>query len=83
MKKTMTFEAAMKQLQEIVDKLEQGNESLDASLKLFEQGSALTTFCYEKLHHAEQKIREISQLEPSRQAGEGGGQDEAAVHPAD
>jgi exodeoxyribonuclease VII small subunit len=63
----MSFEAAMKKLEEIVDKLENGGESLDNSLKLFEEGSALTSFCYEKLKNAEQKVRQISELEDTEE----------------
>ena len=54
MNKNMTFETAMNKLNEIVAKLESGTQSLNASLKLFEQGSELTAFCYSKLQHAEQ-----------------------------
>lgn len=67
MNKNMSFEAAMKKLEEIVDKLENGGESLDNSLKLFEEGSALTSFCYEKLKNAEQKVRQISELEDTEE----------------
>ena len=63
MNKTMTFETAMKKLAEIVEKLESGSLSLEESLKLFEEGSALSAHCYQKLEQAEQKIREIDGLE--------------------
>ena len=72
MNKNMTFETAMNKLNEIVAKLESGTQSLDASLKLFEQGSELTAFCCGKLQHAGQKIKEITQMEQelSEKAGE-------------
>lgn len=60
MNKNMSFETAMNKLNEIVAKLENGTESLESSLKLFEQGSELTAFCYEKLQNAEQKIKLIT-----------------------
>ena len=63
MNKNMTFESAMGKLEEIVQKLESGNESLEGSLKLFEEGSALASLCYGKLQNAEQKIKQISELE--------------------
>ena len=63
MNKTMTFETAMKKLAEIVEKLESGSLSLEESLKLFEEGSALSAHCYQKLEQAEQKIQEIDRLE--------------------
>ena len=63
MKKAATFEAAMKRLEAIVEKLENGNESLEHSLKLFEEGTSLTSFCYQILDHAEQKVVELTELE--------------------
>lgn len=63
MNKNITFETAMKKLSEIVAKLESGSLSLEESLKLFEEGTALSTHCYQKLEKAEQKIREIDELE--------------------
>lgn len=63
MNKNMTFESAMGKLEEIVNKLESGNESLEGSLKLFEEGSALASLCYGKLQNAEQKIKQISEFE--------------------
>ena len=63
MNKKMTFEAALARLNEIVDKMENGDTPLDESLKLFEEGSGLTSFCYEKLSSAEQKIKTITERE--------------------
>nr|WP_319487970.1 exodeoxyribonuclease VII small subunit [uncultured Caproiciproducens sp.] len=63
MNKKMTFEDAMAKLSEIVNQLENGNESLENSLKLFEEGSALASLCYGKLENAEQKIRQITEFE--------------------
>jgi exodeoxyribonuclease VII small subunit len=63
MNKNMTFEAAIARLDEIVGQLESGGQPLEQSLKLFEEGSALASFCYKKLAGAEQKIRQISELE--------------------
>jgi exodeoxyribonuclease VII small subunit len=63
MNKNMTFESAMVKLEEIVNKLENGNETLEDSLKLFEEGSALASLCYGKLQNAEQKIKQISEFE--------------------
>lgn len=62
MKKDMTFEAALLKLEQIVQKMESGETTLEESLKLFEEGTALTSFCYEKLKHAEQKIQQITDL---------------------
>ena len=55
-----TFEASLERLAQIVEMLESGTESLEESMKLFEEGTALSARCYEKLRKAEQKIREIA-----------------------
>lgn len=63
MNRKMSYEEALAKLKEIVSRLESGEETLDNSLKLFEEGAKLSTFCYEKLQNAEQKITEITKLE--------------------
>lgn len=63
MNQKMPFEKAIARLEEIVHSLESGEQPLEESLKLFEEGSALASLCYRKLDGAEQKIREISALE--------------------
>lgn len=61
--KNTTFEEAAQRLGEIVDLMEKGTEPLEKSLQLFEEGSALAAFCYKRLTDAEQKIRQITELE--------------------
>lgn len=56
----MTYETAIKRLEEIVDILEKNEVSLDESMKLFEEGTKLTAFCSTKLKEAEQKITELT-----------------------
>jgi exodeoxyribonuclease VII small subunit len=51
-----SFEGALKQLEEIVQRLEKGELSLEESLKLYEQGVALARLCHAKLEEAEGKI---------------------------
>jgi exodeoxyribonuclease VII small subunit len=50
------FEEALKQLEEVVAKLEKGELSLEESLTLYEQGIALSRLCHAKLEEAEGKI---------------------------
>lgn len=50
------FENALKRLEEIVEKLEEGNLDLDQSLGLFEEGIKLSKICNKKLKDAEKKI---------------------------
>jgi len=56
MKKEMTFEAAMKELEQVVVSLESGNLPLEDALGTFEKGITLTTLCNKKLDQAEKKI---------------------------
>jgi len=50
------FEAALKQLEEIVQRLEKGELALEESLKLYEDGVRLARLCHAKLEEAEGKI---------------------------
>jgi len=50
------FEEAMERLENIVESLEKGDLSLEESLKVFEEGMKLVSFCSGKLDEAEQKV---------------------------
>jgi exodeoxyribonuclease VII small subunit len=50
------FETALKRLEEIVKKLENGELSLDSALELFEEGIKLSRFCHTKLEQAERRV---------------------------
>ena len=50
------FETAMARLEEIVQKLEQGDLPLEQSLKLFEEGIRLSRICNKRLEEAERKV---------------------------
>jgi exodeoxyribonuclease VII small subunit len=50
------FEAAMRELEELVERLEQGDLSLEESLAAFERGVTLTRTCQSALKEAEQKV---------------------------
>ena len=56
MKKSMTFEDAMKALEEIVTELESGELALEKALKKFEEGVRLSKFCSTKLDETEKKV---------------------------
>ncbi|WP_369297622.1 exodeoxyribonuclease VII small subunit [uncultured Neglectibacter sp.] len=62
MAEKLNFEEAMARLQEIVAKLESGEESLESSMKLFEEGAKLSALCYDTLNKAEQRITELTKL---------------------
>jgi exodeoxyribonuclease VII small subunit len=51
-----TFEQSMKQLERIVQELEDGDLPLEKAIKKFEEGIKLTKLCSEKLDETEKKI---------------------------
>ena len=51
------FEAAMGELEQLVETMEQGDISLENSLKHFERGIELTRTCQTALQEAEQKVQ--------------------------
>ncbi len=54
--KTEKFEVLLKHLEEAVEKLEEGELSLDDSLKVFEEGMKLVKVCQARLEDAQKKI---------------------------
>ena len=60
MTEELTYEEAVKRLEEIVSLLEKNEASLDESLKLYEEGISLSVLCNKKLTEAKQRIIEIN-----------------------
>jgi exodeoxyribonuclease VII small subunit len=56
----MPFEAALAELEQIVDQLEKGAVALDESIGLYERGEALKKRCDELLKSAEMRIEKIT-----------------------
>lgn len=54
------FEAAMLELEQLVRQMENGDLSLDESLKAFERGVRLTRQCQKSLAEAELKVKMLS-----------------------
>jgi exodeoxyribonuclease VII small subunit len=52
-----SFEESLKKLETIVDRLEKGDLALEESLKLFEEGVALSQACKQELDAAEGKVQ--------------------------
>ncbi len=67
--KKLTFEQAMARLEEIVAQLEAGEQSLDQSLSLYEEGAKLMKQCASMLDKAEQKVRKL-RVETTGEVGE-------------
>ena len=57
--KKMTFEEAIKRLEEIVNLLEDEKISLDESVELFQEGVQLSQFCSKKLGSVENQVSKI------------------------
>jgi exodeoxyribonuclease VII small subunit len=50
------FEAALEELEQVVEQLESGELPLDDSLAAFEKGVGLVKFCNQKLNEVEKKV---------------------------
>ena len=55
-----TFESAMAELEELVEKMEDGELTLDESLRAFERGVVLTRLCQNELKNAELKVQQLN-----------------------
>jgi exodeoxyribonuclease VII small subunit len=55
-----TFEQAQAELEQIVQRLEQGEASLDEALALWERGEQLYAFCRTRLDSAQGKVEELA-----------------------
>jgi exodeoxyribonuclease VII small subunit len=53
------FETAMKELEKIVESMENGQLTLDESLQQFERGVELSRICQTNLKKAEQKVEQL------------------------
>ena len=57
--KISDFEKSLKELETIVERMEKGEQTLEASLKDFERGNALAAACRASLEEAEQRIEKL------------------------
>jgi len=55
------FEAALAELEQIVDRLEGGQQTLEEALASFQRGIELTRICQQGLKEAEQKVEQLIQ----------------------
>jgi exodeoxyribonuclease VII small subunit len=73
-----SFEVALTRLEEIVNRLERGDITLDESLAAFQEGSGLVRYCLDRLSAAEATVQELMagpggapELKPARPGLEG------------
>ena len=57
----LNFEAALAELEKLVEKMESGEQSLEESLKSFQRGIELTRTCQKGLKDAEQRVDKLIQ----------------------
>ena len=69
-KKDMPLEQAMARIEQILQILDSGQGTLDESLALFEEGTALVRFCNEKLQQAKLRVKEVMAKNESDEAEE-------------
>ncbi len=58
---TTSFETALRELDDVVQRLEGGNLSLEESLALYERGVALAAACHQRLQQAERRIEVLNE----------------------
>lgn len=66
---SLSFEAAMGELETIVRRLESGDVSLEESVALYERGHALRAHCEARLAAAQARIEQVSLGADGRPAG--------------
>ena len=69
-----TLDTAMIRLKEIAEELESGEHDLEMSMKLYEEGVRIITFCNKALSNAKQKVIELSQYDNEEDENEQGAQ---------
>ncbi|ABV74820.1 exodeoxyribonuclease VII small subunit [Rickettsia akari str. Hartford] len=65
LEENISFESALKELEEIVKKIDNGQESLEMAVNSFERGILLKNHCEKKLKEARLKIEKITKLADS------------------
>ena len=71
-KENLSFEEALRRLEEIVETLEAGSVPIDESIKLYEEGMTLAKSCVTQLNEAKLKLKKI-------QKNFGGGMEETDI----
>ena len=57
--KTVTFEEAMSKLEQIVEKLEEGDVPLEEAISFYKEGMELSKLCHDKLKTVEEQLTQI------------------------
>ena len=65
----LSFEEALKELEQVVGQLESGSVDLDKSIALYERGADLKKHCETKLSQAQARIEQITLAENGQPSG--------------
>ncbi|MCM2531707.1 exodeoxyribonuclease VII small subunit [Neobacillus pocheonensis] len=57
--KNVTFEEAMNKLEQIVDRLEEGDVPLEEAISIYKDGMELSKLCHDKLKSVEEQLTQI------------------------
>ncbi len=60
---TLNFEAALEELEQLVERMETGELTLEESLKAFERGVVLTRDCQKALKDAELRVQALTETD--------------------
>lgn len=55
----LSFEDAMKQLEDVVNRLEEGDVPLEEAINMFHEGMKLSKYCHERLKNVEKQMAEV------------------------
>jgi exodeoxyribonuclease VII small subunit len=66
---SLSFEAALAELEKIVERLEQGNVALEESIQQYERGEKLRDHCQRLLGAAEAKVEKIRLSQDGKPVG--------------
>lgn len=72
---SVTFEEALRRLDEVVARLEGGEVGLEEAVELFEQGQRLLATCRERLAAAQRRIEELTAEGLPGPSAQGGGEE--------
>lgn len=81
---SLSFEAALKELEQIVDDLDKGEVALERSIEAYARGTALRLHCEQKLEDARLRVEQIANRGGGTEPFAGGtGKDDAPGGPKD
>lgn len=72
LQKTVDFESAMAELEQIVADMEAGRLPLEASLSAYKRGAELLSFCRSRLEDAQQQVKVLENGVLKDYSGEAG-----------